>query len=86
MKTKKKITKNTLLADIASDSQLAEILIEEFGLFCVGCPMAQAESLQQGALTHGLTDEQVTQLVERLNASLSSRGTPLDKTPVTQLS
>jgi len=67
MKSKQKITKDTPLAKITANPQLAEVLVEEFGLFCVGCPMAQMESLEQGALTHGMDDKQIVKLIKRLN-------------------
>jgi hybrid cluster-associated redox disulfide protein len=71
MNSKKKITKDTLIAEIASQPELAKVLVEEFGLLCVGCPLAQAESLEQGALSHDMTDNRINTLVKRLNEVLN---------------
>ena len=43
-----------------------EVLLHH-GLTCFGCPLAQAESLQQGALAHGID---VAVLLQDLNAAV----------------
>jgi iron-sulfur cluster assembly accessory protein len=45
--------------------------ITNAGLHCVGCHAATWETLEGGMLGHGMTLEQVQQLVDRLNAVLS---------------
>lgn len=63
----KKITKDTPIAQVASNPDLADILVQEVGLFCVGCPMAQLETIQQGCQAHGLTDKEIKKLLAKLN-------------------
>lgn len=62
-----KITKKTKLSKIAKDKKLAKILIEEYGLFCVSCPQAPFETLEEGARAHGMKDKEIEKMVERLN-------------------
>ena len=58
------ITKETTMGEmLAYDEKIAYILMQE-GMHCIGCPSAQAESLEEAALVHGL-DPDV--LVARLN-------------------
>jgi hybrid cluster-associated redox disulfide protein len=60
----KKITKNMTFAElIQTDSKAAEKLAEQ-GLFCGGCPMAQLETIEQGAKAHGLDADE---LIKKLN-------------------
>ncbi|MBD3361917.1 DUF1858 domain-containing protein, partial [Candidatus Woesearchaeota archaeon] len=43
----------------------AKILMEN-GMGCVGCPGAQAESIEAGCKAHGLSDEDVEKVVKGL--------------------
>lgn len=42
----------------------ADILLEE-GMGCIGCPSAQAETIEQACMVHGID---VDKLLEKLNA------------------
>ncbi len=42
----------------------------EKGMHCIGCPMAQMESLEEGALAHGLNADK---LVEELNKKVEKK-------------
>lgn len=44
--------------------------ITNAGLHCVGCHAAVWETLEGGMLSHGKTDDQINELVDRLNALL----------------
>jgi hybrid cluster-associated redox disulfide protein len=64
-----KITKDMIIADIVKiDENVIPILMRE-GMHCIGCPSAQAESLEEAALVHGLNPDI---LVARLNNFLSA--------------
>ena len=64
-----KITKNTKISELLEiDPKLAEVLMSS-GMVCVGCPMAQMETLEQGCKAHGMTDKDIKELLEKLNAS-----------------
>jgi len=45
--------------------------ITNAGLHCVGCQAATWETLEMGMIGHGKTNEQIDQLVDRLNALLA---------------
>lgn len=44
----------------------AEVLVS-FGLHCVGCPSAQAETLEEAATVHGFN---IDELVDELNENM----------------
>jgi hybrid cluster-associated redox disulfide protein len=68
MKNKTKITKDILILDLVEQNpNLSEVLTEKYGLHCIGCMAASMETLEQGALTHGMTDDQIDKMVEELN-------------------
>jgi len=64
-----KISKDMIIADLVKmDQNIVPILMRE-GMHCIGCPSAQAESLEEAALVHGM-DPDV--LVARLNNFLGA--------------
>ena len=66
---KKKVDASwTIDAVIEAKGMEAARLLAEAGLHCAGCMMARGETLEQGCKAHGLNDEEVARLVERLNA------------------
>ena len=47
-------------------SEGAEILIG-CGMGCIGCPMSNQESLEDGCSVHGMSEKEIKKLVEKLN-------------------
>ena len=72
MKKQTKITKDMLILDIVEkNTDLADVLTEEYGFHCVGCMAASMETLEQGALVHGMTEDQIDKMVADLNKKLN---------------
>jgi len=57
------ITKEMLIGDLVRNYPKSAEVLYSFGLHCVGCPSAQAESLEEAAFVHGFD---VDKLVEKL--------------------
>ncbi|MDD4026679.1 MAG: DUF1858 domain-containing protein [Candidatus Shapirobacteria bacterium] len=71
MKNKTKINKDILILDlIEQNPNLASILTDDYGFHCVGCMAASMETLEQGALVHGLTAGEIDKMVEELNKKI----------------
>ena len=70
-KDKNKVIKKSMtFAEIMQKHpESAEALMSE-GMPCFGCPMAMQETLEQGAIAHGLNPNKI---VEKLNKKKSSR-------------
>lgn len=65
---KKKITKNTLILEIAERyPQLVDILIEKYGFHCIGCSLSAVETLGEGAMAHGIDKKTIEKMVIELN-------------------
>ena len=65
------ITKEMTIGEILGvDYDLAGVLMDG-GMFCVGCPSAQAESLEEAAMVHGIDPEL---LLVKLNTYLQEKG------------
>ena len=69
-----KITKDTNIRDIIKKyPQLGTVLIEKYGLHCVGCIGALFETLEQGAKAHGMDEESLKEMIKDLNRKVSFR-------------
>jgi hybrid cluster-associated redox disulfide protein len=65
---KQKITKNILILEIAERyPSLTDVLVEKYGLHCLGCSMSAVETLAEGAMGHGMTKKEMEEMVEDLN-------------------
>jgi len=66
-KTRQKITKNMSFSEIINKNpEVVETLLNN-GMHCIGCPMSQQETLEQGAIAHRLNiDELIKELNEKV--------------------
>lgn len=62
-----KITKDMMLGDLVSKyPKAAEIMLER-GLHCVGCHVAAFETVEQGALAHGMKKKDMEEMIKEMN-------------------
>lgn len=61
------ITKDMTIGSVVKNYPATVSALMSFGMGCIGCPSAQAESLEDAARVHGI---EVTKLVESLNNSI----------------
>lgn len=59
-----KVTKDMSIGQILEIDRRCAPVFMEFGMHCLGCPMATNESIEQACMTHGV---KVEDLVEKLN-------------------
>jgi hybrid cluster-associated redox disulfide protein len=62
-----KIEKTMTIGEIVRNYPNSPAILMNFGMGCVGCPSAQAETLEEAAMVHGLD---LNQLLEELNKNL----------------
>lgn len=71
-KIKQKITKNTLILEIAERyPKLVEILVEKYGLHCLGCYLSAVETIEEGAMGHGMNKKETEKMIQDLNKEAS---------------
>ncbi len=62
------ITKKMKIGEaIKEKSKVAEVLIEQ-GIFCVGCPAAAMETIEQGLQAHGKSDKEIDEIIKKMNS------------------
>lgn len=64
-------TKDTNLGDLAKTFPQAAQIMLEYGLHCVGCFANQFDTIEMGAKIHGMTEDEVDEMVERINAAIA---------------
>ena len=74
---KDKIKPDMLIGDILSldpskTHELANALMD-FGIHCVGCGAAKFESLQEGVLAHGYSEQEFQELLDNLNKIMNKK-------------
>lgn len=62
---KDKINKKMSFAEIMDKKPEAASLLMENGMHCMGCPMAMQETLEQGALAHGLDPDKLEEEINK---------------------
>lgn len=71
---KNKITKDILILDLVETyPKVAEVLTEKYQFHCIGCMAASMETLEEGATVHGMTDDQIDEMVVELNKIIAEK-------------
>lgn len=66
------IDKNSNLAELIEKYPEANEMLFEYGLYCGACFASGFDTLEQGAQLHGMTPDDVDELVQYLKANLAS--------------
>ncbi len=61
------ITRETNIADFAYQYPDAAEVLMDYGLHCIGCFASAFDTIESGAKTHGMSDEEIDEMVERVN-------------------
>ena len=68
-----KITKESLINDLLKKNpEIAEILMA-YGLHCVGCHFSEFDTLDDGAMMHGMSDEDVEMMIKDVNKTINNK-------------
>lgn len=54
-----KITKDMLIGDVIQEFPEAIIVLQEIGFHCIGCRAAAFETIEQGAIVHGIDPDKL---------------------------
>lgn len=67
------LKKDAILQDVALESPDAAELLQLYGLHCISCFASAFDTLEMGAKVHGMSDEDVTKMIEEINQELKER-------------
>lgn len=63
------VSKEMTIGELVTTNPMVAPILMEIGMHCLGCPSAQAESLEEAAMVHGID---VDLLVEKINAAINA--------------
>ena len=63
------VTKDMTIGKLLMEHPNVAPILLEIGMHCLGCPSAQAESIADAAMVHGLDADE---LVEKINAYINA--------------
>jgi len=66
------LTKYDLLGVILEECPRAAELLAEYGLHCISCFANQYDTLEMGAQVHGMTDEEMQEMIDEINGELEA--------------
>lgn len=64
------LSKFDLLGTIMEECPKAAELLAEYGLHCISCFANQFDTLEMGAQVHGMTEEDLDEMIQEINAEL----------------
>lgn len=67
---KKKIDKNTNIAELVETNPELNEVLYEYGLYCANCFAAGFDNIEEGAKIHGLEDDEIEELIQELNKKI----------------
>jgi hybrid cluster-associated redox disulfide protein len=62
------VTKDMLIGEVTQKHPKAAFVFMNYGLHCVGCHVSAYETIEQGAMGHGMPEETLDEMMEDLNA------------------
>jgi len=69
----KKIDKNMTLGEVVQKFPGSAKVIMKYGLHCIGCHVATWETIEQGAVAHGLDSKDVNKMINEINAAINKK-------------
>lgn len=71
---KKIITKDMKLGEVIRKYPASAAVMMEYGLHCIGCHVAEWESIEEGCMAHGITKEEFEKMLDELNSDAVLEG------------
>ncbi len=67
------ITKDMNIREIVQKHPIAAEVMFKYGLHCVGCHVAQWETLEQGCQAHAMSTEKIDEMVKEINEAVEKQ-------------
>lgn len=73
------ITKDMTVGEVIMKYPNVVDILSSFGLHCVGCQVNAYETIEQGTVGHGMTKEEMSNMLEEANDYLKKNGTGVER-------
>ncbi|MBI4738301.1 iron-sulfur cluster assembly accessory protein [Candidatus Woesearchaeota archaeon] len=74
--TRPPVTKDMIIANVAAKYPAAVQVMLSHGLHCIGCHANTEDSIEAGALSHGIPPQEIEAMVTDINEAIEARPTP----------
>ena len=69
--TEKFVIKKTLIGEVAGKYPVAVEVMFKYGMHCIGCGMTAYESIEQGCMAHGMSEQDIDKMVDEMNKEIA---------------
>jgi len=69
----KKITREMTLGEIVMKHPETTEVMLKYGLHCIGCHVASWETIEQGAMAHGMNEKEIKEMMQKLNKVINKK-------------
>lgn len=67
------IKKDMTLGEVVSKHPKAAEVMLKYGLHCIGCGVAAFETIEQGALAHGMDSKTLDKMLKEINGAVNGK-------------
>ena len=78
-KSEVKVTKDMTIGDVVSKYPAVIEPLQAAGVHCVGCHVSYYETLEQGFKGHGMSDEEIDTVIDKINKAIENSKDELGK-------
>jgi len=67
------ITRQTTIGELLGKHPEAIDILLDFGIECIGCHASPNESIEDGCIGHGMTNDEIDEIVDQINTEISTK-------------
>ena len=67
------ITKKMNISEVVARWPETRLVLSEYNLHCVGCHASSFDTLEAGAKVHGMSEDEIDQMIDDLNIVISHK-------------
>jgi hybrid cluster-associated redox disulfide protein len=71
--SEKKVKKTDLIGDVINKFPEASIVMLSHGLNCANCGANKFETIEEGAIAHGLSEEEIMKIVKEIELIINKK-------------
>lgn len=70
---KEKINKEMGFSEVLQTYPQTAPIMLKYGLHCIGCHAAAFETIEQGCMAHGMSEEDIQKMIKEMNKALEKK-------------
>lgn len=70
---KNSVDKQMTLGEVVQQFPAAAGIMMKYGLHCIGCHVATWETVEQGAMAHGMGSDTIESMIQEINSTITKQ-------------